>query len=134
MAIAPSSSHRGRDPRRTQSGEIEPIQAPDGSSVRELAHPRSSAARNQSVAEATVAPGGSTVAHLHRRSEEIYHFVSGSGRLRLGDRELEVGPGDSVVIEPGVPHRLVNDGGAPLVLLCCCSPPYSDEDTILLGE
>ena len=39
--------------------------------------------------------------------------------------------GDTVLIAPGVRHRLVNPGAEPLVLLCCCSPPYSDEDTEL---
>ncbi|MEA2311536.1 MAG: hypothetical protein QOE28_1504, partial [Solirubrobacteraceae bacterium] len=37
-----------------------------------------------------------------------------------------------VVIAPGTPHQLLNDGGDPLVLLCCCSPAYSHDDTVLL--
>jgi mannose-6-phosphate isomerase-like protein (cupin superfamily) len=37
-----------------------------------------------------------------------------------------------VVIAPGIPHQLVNDEDAPLVLLCCCSPPYTHDDTILV--
>jgi mannose-6-phosphate isomerase-like protein (cupin superfamily) len=89
-------------------------------------------ARNQSLAEATVPPGGATVAHLHRRSEEIYRFVSGAGRMRLGRDEFDVTAGDTVLIAPGTPHKLWNNGDEPLVLLCCCAPAYRDDDTELL--
>jgi mannose-6-phosphate isomerase-like protein (cupin superfamily) len=99
----------------------EPFRTRDGSLVRELCQ-RGDGARNQSLAEATVAPGAQTIEHLHRRSEEIYRFVSGAGRMRLGDEESEVRAGDTVLIAAGVRHRLVNPGPEPLVLLCCCSP------------
>ncbi len=103
----------------------------DGSQIRELAGPAWTTARNQSLAEATLEPGGETAEHTHLRSEELYHFVAGHGRMRLGDREDEIRPGDCVVIPPGTPHKLWNTGSEPLVLLCCCSPPYSDEDTVI---
>jgi mannose-6-phosphate isomerase-like protein (cupin superfamily) len=104
----------------------------DGSSIRELAGVPSGNAINQSLAEATVPPGGETVEHFHRTSEEIYHFVAGAGRMLLGFEETEVRAGDTVVIAPGLRHKLFNPGTEPLVLLCCCAPPYSDEDTVLL--
>jgi mannose-6-phosphate isomerase-like protein (cupin superfamily) len=106
----------------------------DGSRIRELAGPSWTAARNQSLAEAVVPPGAATVQHLHRESEEIYYFVSGSGRMRLGSDESEVGAGDCVVIPPGTPHKLWADDGAPLVLLCACAPAYSDADTELIED
>src|SRR5947209_20629178 len=110
----------------------EPVITADGSSIRELAGVPSGNAVNQSLAEAVVPPGGVTIAHLHRVSEEIYLFRSGSGRMRLGEQERPVRPGDCVVIAPGLEHKLWADEGEPLVLLCCCAPPYSHEDTVLL--
>jgi mannose-6-phosphate isomerase-like protein (cupin superfamily) len=104
----------------------------DGSSIRELAGVPSGNASNQSLAEAVVPPGGTTVAHLHRRAEEIYLFTGGSGRMRLGEVEGPVRAGDCVVIAPGVAHKLWADDDEPLILLCCCAPAYSDEDTVLL--
>ena len=104
----------------------------DGSSIRELAGVPSGNAVNQSLAEATVPPGGETVEHFHRTSEEIYLFTSGAGRMRLGEEESDVRAGDTVVIAPGTRHKLFNPGADPLVLLCCCAPPYSDDDTVLL--
>ena len=104
----------------------------DGSSIRELAGVPSGNAVNQSLAEATVPPGGETFEHYHRVAEEIYYFTSGAGRMRLGSEEAAVRAGDTVVIPPGVSHKLWADSDGPLVLLCCCAPAYSHEDTVLL--
>jgi mannose-6-phosphate isomerase-like protein (cupin superfamily) len=111
--------------------ELESFTTLDGSGIRELAGPAWTQARNQSLAEATVPPGGQTAEHYHRRTEEIYYFTAGSGRMKLGDEDAAVKAGDCVVIPPGTPHKLWADEGAPLVLLCCCAPAYSDEDTVV---
>jgi mannose-6-phosphate isomerase-like protein (cupin superfamily) len=113
---------------------LTPFITADGSSIRELAHPAWTAAQNQSLAEATLPPGEATAEHFHERTEELYHFVSGRGRMRLGEEEAEVEAGDCVVIPPGTPHKLWNTGGEPLVLLCCCAPPYSHDDTVMTGR
>ena len=110
---------------------VEPFTTLDGSEIREVAGPPSGNAVNQSLAEATVPPGGETAEHFHRKTEEIYFFTHGAGRMRLGDLEREVGPGDTVVIAPGLRHKLWNTGTEPLRLLCCCAPAYSDADTVL---
>ena len=112
--------------------EVESFTTLDGSTIREVAGPAWTAARNQSLAQATVPPGRDTYEHFHRASEEIYFFTSGAGRMRLGDEERDVGAGDCVVIPPGTPHKLWNTGAEPLVLLCACAPAYSHEDTVIL--
>lgn len=103
----------------------------DGSEIRELAGAVSLATENQSLAQAIVPAGGETQAHYHRASEEIYFFTAGTGRMKLGAEEAEVGAGDCVVIPPGVEHKLWNTGAEPLVLLCSCAPAYSHEDTVI---
>jgi len=103
----------------------------DGSSIRELAGPSWTPARNQSLAEATVPVGGATAAHYHRTTEELYYIVSGSGLMRIAEEERDVRRGDCIVIPPGAEHKLTNTGSEPLILLCCCAPAYSDEDTVL---
>src|SRR5947209_7634079 len=113
--------------------ELESFITKDGSGIRELAGPSWTPARNQSLAEATVPPGGETDEHYHVRAEELYHFVSGAGRMRLGKEEEEVAAGDCVVIPPGVNHKLWNPGTEALVLLCCCAPPYRHGDTVMTG-
>jgi mannose-6-phosphate isomerase-like protein (cupin superfamily) len=114
--------------------ELRPFTTLDGSRIRELAGPAWTAARNQSLAEAAVAPGGETAEHYHPRTEELYYFVAGAGRMRLGDHETDVHRGDCVVIPPGTPHKLWNPHHEQLVLLCCCAPAYSDDDTVMTGR
>jgi mannose-6-phosphate isomerase-like protein (cupin superfamily) len=114
--------------------DLQPFTTLDGSTIREIAGPAWTPARNQSLAEATVPVGGRTVAHYHRVTEELYFFTTGQGLMTLGDEEREVAAGDCVVIPPGQVHGLVNTGGEPLVLLCCCAPAYSHEDTVLVTD
>jgi mannose-6-phosphate isomerase-like protein (cupin superfamily) len=104
----------------------------DGSTIREVAGRVSLPAAHQSLAEATVPAGRSTIPHFHKVSEELYFFTAGSGKLTIDDETREVLPGDCAVIAPGAHHQLVNDGDEDLKLLCCCSPAYSNEDTVLL--
>ena len=103
----------------------------DGSTIRELAGPAWTQARHQSLAEATIRAGGETLEHRHHVSEEIYYFVRGAGRMRLGPYEREVVAGDCVVIPPGTPHKLWA-ADEDLVLLCACAPAYSDSDTEIM--
>jgi mannose-6-phosphate isomerase-like protein (cupin superfamily) len=117
--------------RVTTLGEVEPFITLDGSEIREVAGPASGSAVNQSLAEATVPAGGSTAEHFHRVTEEIYFFTEGRGRMRLGETERDVAPGDTVTIPPGVTHKIWASDDAPLKLLCCCAPAYSDADTVI---
>ncbi|MEA2216892.1 MAG: hypothetical protein QOK19_2453 [Solirubrobacteraceae bacterium] len=112
--------------------QIEPFVTLDGSEIREWAGPVSAPARNQSLAEATIPPGGATTAHYHRLSEELYLVVSGRGRLILDGEERELEEGDCALIPPGATHKLHNSGSEPLRIVCACAPPYSDEDTRLI--
>jgi mannose-6-phosphate isomerase-like protein (cupin superfamily) len=53
----------------------------DGSTIRELLGVETSRlVRNQSLAEATLAPGQATERHHHRESEEIYFLLEGAER------------------------------------------------------
>ena len=92
---------RARDWRVRNGGIVAPMQIPnlddltsfttlDGSAIRELAGPAWTDARNQSLAEATVPAGGETAEHYHPRTEELYYFTAGRGRMRLGDEEADV--------------------------------------------
>lgn len=111
--------------------EQAPFVTKDGSEIRELLSHRNSSMRNQSLAEARLAPGQATDEHYHARSEEIYFFTHGWGRMRIGAELREVRAGDAVAIPPGARHKLWNTGPETLRLLCCCAPAYEHRDTII---
>jgi len=117
---------------RSQLAEVPGYVTKDGSSIRELMHPAVHGNARQSLAEASVPPGGATLLHRHRESEELYFIVSGTGRMTLGDEAFAIAPGDTILIPPGTAHCLRNDGGETLRLLCACAPAYRHEDTEVL--
>ncbi len=100
-----------------------PFTTKDGSTIREFIHSPA-----QSLAEATLDPGQSTMRHYHARSEEIYLLTSGSGTMELDGDVREVGEGDAILIPPGAWHEL-RAGPDGVRLLCCCVPAYSHDDT-----
>jgi len=112
--------------------DVRPFITKDTSEIREILAPANSSLKNQSLAEARVAPGRSTEEHYHPRAEEIYYILEGKGRIRIEEDEKEVGPGDGIAILPGKTHKVWNTGNADLVFLCCCSPAYSHEDTVMV--
>ncbi len=103
----------------------------DGSEIRELLAHRNSVIRNQSLAEARIAPGASTQEHFHARTEEIYYITHGTGRMRIGTEMREVKAGDAIAIPPGEKHKIWNTGHEVLRLLCCCAPAYEHADTVI---
>jgi mannose-6-phosphate isomerase-like protein (cupin superfamily) len=112
--------------------DAEPFTTKDGSTIRELLGLPTAPVRNQSLAEATVAPGAWTARHYHRTSEELYFVVEGQGEVEVGGAVAAVSPGDAVLIAPGEEHRIRAVAGEPLRFLCCCSPPYRHDDTVLV--
>ena len=111
---------------------VEPFITKDNSEIREILAPANSSIKNQSLAEARLAPGMTTDEHFHPKSEEIYYILEGRGRMKVEDEEREVGPGDGIAILPGKRHKILNIGEADLVFLCCCSPAYSHDDTVIV--
>ncbi len=92
---------------------------------------RNSAIRNQSLAEARLAVGASTMEHYHPKAEEIYYITQGTGRMQIEGELKEVRVGDAIAIPPGKKHKIWNTGSETLRLLCCCAPAYEDSDTII---
>lgn len=117
---------------KTAYRQIPAFVTKDGSEIRELIHPVQHGGGVMSFAEAIVEPGATTLLHLHRETEEIYHITAGSGVMRLGGEEFPIALGDTIAIPSGTPHNVTNTGTDPLKILCACHPPYSDEDTRLL--
>ena len=110
------------------------FQTKDGSEIRELLAHRNSCVRNQSLAEATLPAGGSTMRHYHPLAEEIYYILTGRGEMEVAGETAQVGPGDSIAIPPGAPHQIRNGGDTPLKFLCCCAPCYEHEDTVFMPD
>ena len=106
-----------------------PFVTTDGSTIRSLLDRSNAPVANQSLAEATIAPGESTVRHHHRVSEEIYYLTAGTAEMEIDGERTTVTAGDAILIPPGAWHQITATGDAPVRLLCACAPPWSAEDT-----
>jgi mannose-6-phosphate isomerase-like protein (cupin superfamily) len=104
-----------------------PFTTKDGSRIRSILDAANAPVHNQSLAEASVPPGGSTERHRHLLSEEFYFILEGSARMEVGGEVSEVAGGDGILIPAGEWHAISSEGGVRF--LCCCSPPYAHEDT-----
>lgn len=112
-----------------QITEQPPFTTADGSTIRSLLDRTNAPVERQSLAEASLPPGGSTQRHYHRDSEEFYFLLEGGGTMEIDGETHPVGPGDAVLIPAGTWHQITAGEEGTLRFLCCCAPPYSHEDT-----
>jgi mannose-6-phosphate isomerase-like protein (cupin superfamily) len=101
----------------------------DGSEIRSILDLSNAPVRQQSLAEASLEPGRSTMRHRHPHSEEFYFVTQGEGLMELDGETKAVGVGDAILIPAGLAHQILNTGKQSLKILCCCAPPYRHEDT-----
>jgi mannose-6-phosphate isomerase-like protein (cupin superfamily) len=89
--------------------EVEDSAAKHGfSDTQEARFPREDLeAENTGLAYIVLRPGKQQpFAHRHAEAEEIYVVLSGSGRLKLDDEILEIGPMDAIRMAPQVARAL----------------------------
>ncbi|MDF1813306.1 MAG: cupin domain-containing protein [Verrucomicrobiales bacterium] len=112
-----------------QLSEQNPFTTADGSTIRSILDSTNAPVENQSLAEASLPPGGETERHYHKLSEEFYYITAGEGIMEVEGEMREVTTGDAILIPAGKWHQIKTKGDAELRLLCCCAPPYSHDDT-----
>jgi mannose-6-phosphate isomerase-like protein (cupin superfamily) len=112
--------------------KIESFITKDGSKIREIFHPNNSSIKTMSLAEAEIPPDKTTKYHYHKKSDEIYLILQGSGVIEIEGKKRKVRENDCILIRVGTKHRIKNVGDDKLRILCSCRPPYSHEDTVLV--
>jgi len=70
-------------------------------------------------------PGQEQAAHRHAVGDKLYYVVAGTGRIRVGDDERDVRPGDLVCAPAGTEHAVRNPGPERLTLLVVMAPKPS---------
>lgn len=62
--------------------------------------------KNLVLSSTRLQPKCATNGHLHEGQEEIYFFVSGSGKMQLGEENINFVEGDVILIPDGVFHKV----------------------------
>lgn len=71
----------------------------------------------------SIEPGEDIGAEVHPDVEQVITCVAGSGVALVDEEEIELEPGDVLVVSPGTRHDVTNDGDEPLKILTVYSPP-----------
>lgn len=88
-----------------------------------------------SVARASVPARGRTRWHELAGVTERYLMIAGEGLVEVGDEPpTRVGPGDVVIIPPGVRQRIANTRDDDLVFYAICTPRFTPDCYRDLGE
>jgi quercetin dioxygenase-like cupin family protein len=98
----------------------------DWGSLRWMSHPPSTGARQLTVIEVTLTPGGGHDFHKHPDQEEVIYVISGEVEQWLGTEKRMLRPGDSVFIEADVVHASFNIGDGDARLLAILGPCVGD--------
>jgi len=79
-------------------------------------------------------PGGATPPNTHQVAFESFFVLAGTGVARAGGREMPLGPGDAMVLAPGVEHVVQNTGPDKLYCLTMMTPNEGFAELIRNGE
>ena len=66
--------------------------------------PAAEGADGMTLIESLAPEGDSPPLHVHGTEDELFHVLEGTMRIRLGDEELVLEAGESVLAPKGVPH------------------------------
>jgi mannose-6-phosphate isomerase-like protein (cupin superfamily) len=81
--------------------------------------------------------------HVHERTDEAFHILSGTLTVTVGDRTLRAQAGDVAFVPRGVPHAFANPDPEPVTMLVIMTPAGFEEyfqdlaglvDSGLLGD
>ena len=83
------------------------------------------------IFETIVQPGGFVAAaHVHPFQTERFEALAGTLGMRRGKQRIELVPGETTTVEPGVPHRFWNAGDGEVRFRCTVSPALQFERLI----
>jgi quercetin dioxygenase-like cupin family protein len=83
------------------------------------------------VFETIVGPNGFVAAaHVHPMQEERFEIVAGTLGLRVGGEEIVAGPGETLTIPAGTPHRFWNSGDEEVRFRCEVRPALQFEQLL----
>ncbi|MCR0981598.1 cupin domain-containing protein [Roseomonas populi] len=83
-----------------------------------------------SAPEGTVAvQSGNVLKHFHANADEIQYILDGSGSFWLGDREVQIKPGDFIVIPRGTHHAGSRASTGRFRAIAIKLPPQQAGDT-----
>ena len=67
-------------------------------------------------------PGQSQRTHVHNDEDKIYHALTGTCDVQIGEETHPLPPGHTAIAPAGVVHALTNNSDAPATVLAIMAP------------
>jgi len=78
-------------------------------------------------------PGGATPPNTHQVAHETFFVLAGTGTAIADGNRTRVGPGDTLLLAPGIEHIVENDGPGKLYCLTLMTPNEGFAELIRAG-
>ena len=72
-------------------------------------------------------PGFKTTFHIHKKQDEFFYVINGSGTAELDSVKYDIGPGTVIFVPRGMVHNLSVSNKGPMNLLFFFDRPGVDE-------
>src|SRR5262245_33832070 len=83
------------------------------------------------LVDVRIEPDGFVAAkHVHPYQTETFEVLDGEMGFEAGSETILAGPGETVVVEPGTPHRFWNDGDTVARFRCEVRPALQFEQLL----
>ena len=89
-------------------------------------------AKGHSFSHVVISPHCSSRPHYHPVAEETYYILSGEGRMLVDGKELQLIPGDALLIMPPEVHQIFNDSDSELEFIAVCAPAWEPTNSVYL--
>jgi mannose-6-phosphate isomerase-like protein (cupin superfamily) len=66
--------------------------------------------------------------HMHMNANEIQYYLEGTGTIWLGDKEVQIKPGDLVIIPKGTAHGGTKMESGVFKAIAIKTPPQAPDD------
>jgi mannose-6-phosphate isomerase-like protein (cupin superfamily) len=96
--------------------------------VIELFNEHSHVNNAMSIATVFIDPGKESIAHFHKKMEEIYYIINGEGKIFINGDETNLEAGHAIYLPVGAVHKIKNTGKSILKFVSIDSPIFDEND------
>ncbi len=104
------------------------VTSPGGEILREVPGNQVSRIKSHRLTEVTILPGMSSKTHFHKISDDSYLIFSGEAELHNNQGQINLKAGDSMLIQPGESHQIINHSQEDLDFLVTWAPAWQPDD------
>jgi mannose-6-phosphate isomerase-like protein (cupin superfamily) len=84
-----------------------------------------------SVVEKTIGSGTKEIRHLHQKSWQYFHVLSGTADIEIDGVELTLNANEGVEVKAGLGHQMKNEQDVDLTFIMVSVPNSTDDRVVL---